>query len=64
MRGGGGGEIGGIRPGDLFSYTMGLRASSKQHGGRRCPTATMGPHYWLLCIQQTGQQTMEQVYVV
>ncbi len=51
-RGGGGNKIGGIRPGDRFSYMMGLRASI-DHGSHRCPTATMGPHSRLLSIQQS-----------
>ncbi len=37
------GEIWGIRPGDKFSYMMGLRASIN-HGSCHCSTATMGPH--------------------
>jgi hypothetical protein len=53
MCGGDGGKIGRIRPGDEFSYTMGLRASI-DHGGRRCPTATMGPHSQLLSIKQSA----------
>jgi hypothetical protein len=42
MRGGGGGKIGGIGPGDKFSYTMGLRALM-DHEGRCHPMAAMGP---------------------
>ncbi len=53
MRGGCGGKIGGIRPGDEFSYTIGLRASI-DHGGHRCPMATMGPHSRLLSIEQSA----------
>jgi hypothetical protein len=45
MRGGGGGKIGGIGPGDKFSYTMGLRALMDHEGCHR-PTAAMGPHSW------------------
>ncbi len=50
MRGGGGREIGGIGPGDEFSYTMGLCALM-DHEGRCCPTAAMGPHSWRQSIQ-------------
>jgi hypothetical protein len=53
MRGGGGGKIGGIRPGDKFSYTMGL-CTLIDRGSCRCPMATMGPHSWLLSIQQSA----------
>jgi hypothetical protein len=53
MRGGGGGKIGGIRPQDWFSYTMGLHASIN-HGGRPLPIAAMGPYSQLLSIQQSA----------
>ncbi len=53
MRGGGGGKIGGIRPGDKFFYTMGLRASIN-HCSQCCPTATMGPHFRFLSIKQSA----------
>jgi hypothetical protein len=53
MRGGGGGKIGGIGPGDKFSYTMGLCASI-DHEGCRHPMAAMGPHSQILSIQQSA----------
>jgi hypothetical protein len=53
MRGSGGGKVG-YRPGDKFSYTMGLHASI-DHGGCRCSTATMGPHSQLLSIEQSAK---------
>jgi hypothetical protein len=53
MRGSGGGKIGGIGPGEEFSYTMGLCASM-DHEGRRRPTAAMGPHSRRQSIQQTA----------
>jgi hypothetical protein len=53
MHGGGGSKTGGIRLGDEFFYMMGLHASIN-HGGCRCPMATMGPHSWLLSIQQSA----------
>jgi hypothetical protein len=53
MHGGGGSEIGGIGPGDEFSYMMGLRAMM-DHEGHRCPMAAIGPHSRLLSIQQSA----------
>jgi hypothetical protein len=53
MRDGGGGKIGGIGPGDEFSYTMGLCASM-DHEGPHHPSATMGPHYQHQSIQQSA----------
>jgi hypothetical protein len=52
MRGGGGGELGGIGPGDEVFCSMRFLASI-DHGGRRCPTAAMKPHSRLLSIQQS-----------
>jgi hypothetical protein len=52
MLGGGGGKIGGIRPGDKFFYTMGLCASM-DHEGHRRPMVAIGPHSRLLSIQQS-----------
>ncbi len=52
MLGGGGGELGGIEPGDEVSYTMQLRASIND-GGHRHRTTAMGPHSWFLSIQQS-----------
>jgi len=43
MRGGGGGELGGIGPGDEVFCSMRFLASI-DHGGRRRPTATMKPY--------------------
>jgi hypothetical protein len=53
MRGSGGGKIGGIGPGDAFSYTMGLRASMDHEGCHR-PTAAMGPRSRRRSIQQSA----------
>ena len=53
MRGGGGGELGGIGPGDEVFYSMRFLASI-DHGGRRRPTAAMKPHSRLLSIQQSA----------
>jgi hypothetical protein len=53
MRGGGGGKIGGLGPGDEFSYTMGLRASM-DHEGHRHPTAAMRPRFRRQSIQQSA----------
>jgi hypothetical protein len=53
IRGGGSGKIGGIRPGGKFAYTMELHPSIN-HGGRRCPTTTMGPNSRLLSIKQSA----------
>ncbi len=50
MRGGGGGKIGGRRAGRDNSYNRWV-CTSIDHGGRRCPMATMGPHSRLLSIQ-------------
>jgi hypothetical protein len=52
MRGGGGGELGGIGPGDEVFCLMRFLASI-DHGGRRRPTAAMKPHSRLLSIQQS-----------
>ena len=52
MRGGGGGELGGIGPGDEVFCSMRFLASI-DHGGRRRPTAAMRPHSRLLSIQQS-----------
>jgi hypothetical protein len=53
MRGGGGGELGGIGPGDEVFCSMRFLASI-DHGGRRRPTAAMKPHSRLLSIQQSA----------
>jgi hypothetical protein len=53
MRGGGGNKIGGIGPGEEFSYMMGLRASM-DHEGCHHPTATMGPRFQGQSIQQSA----------
>ncbi len=53
MRGGGGGELGGIGPGEEVFYMMQF-LSSIDHGSRRRPTAAMKPHSWLLSIQQSA----------
>jgi hypothetical protein len=53
MRSGGGGKIGGIGPGDEFSYTMGFCASM-DHEGPRHPTAAMGPRSRHQSIQQSA----------
>jgi hypothetical protein len=52
MRGGGGGKIGGIGPGDEF-FLMGLCALMDHEGCSR-PMAAMGPHSGLLSIQQSA----------
>ncbi len=52
MRGGGGGELEGIGPGDEVFCLRFL--ASIDHGGRRRPTAAMKPHSWLLSIQQSA----------
>ena len=52
MRGGGGGELGGIGPGDEVFCSMRFLALI-DHGGRRRPTAAMKPHSRLLSIQQS-----------
>ena len=52
MRGGSGGELGGIGPGDEVFCSMRFLASI-DHGGRRRPTAAMKPHSRLLSIQQS-----------
>ena len=52
MHGGGGGELGGIGPGDEVFCSMRFLASI-DHGGRRRPTAAMKPHSRLLSIQQS-----------
>ena len=53
MRGGGGGKLGGIGPGDEVFCSMQFIASI-DHGGQRCPTAAMKPHSRLLSIQQSA----------
>ncbi len=52
MRGGGGGKLGGIVPGDEVFCSMRFLASIN-YGGRRRPTAAMKPHSPLLSIQQS-----------
>ena len=52
MRGGGGGELGGIGPGDEVFCSMRFLMSI-DHGGRCCPMAAMKPHSRLLSIQQS-----------
>jgi hypothetical protein len=53
MRGGGGGELGGIGPGDEVFCSMRFLALI-DHGGRCRPTAAMKPHSRLLSIQQSA----------
>jgi len=53
MRGGGGGELGGIGPGDEVFRSMQFLASN-DHGGGRRPTATMMSHSRLLSMQQSA----------
>jgi hypothetical protein len=53
MLGGGGGKLGGILPGDKVSYMMQFCASI-ENGGHRRHTTAMGPHSWLLSIQQSA----------
>jgi hypothetical protein len=53
MRGGGGGELGGIVPGDEVFCSMQFLALI-DHGGQRRPTAAMKPHSRLLSIQQSA----------
>ncbi len=53
IRGGGGGELGGIGPGDEVFCSMRFLAPI-DHGGRRHPTAAMKPHSRLLSIQQSA----------
>ncbi len=53
MRGGGGGDLGGIVPGDEVFCSIRFLASI-DHGGRRLPTAAMKPHSRLLSIQQSA----------
>ena len=53
MRGGGGGKLGGIGPGDEVFCSMRFLASI-DHGGRRLPTAAMKPHSRRLSIQQSA----------
>jgi hypothetical protein len=47
------GELGGIRPGDKFSYMMEFCASI-DCGGRRCPMATMRPYSQHRSTQQSA----------
>jgi hypothetical protein len=56
MYGGGSSEIGGIGPGDQFSYTMGICALL-DHGGRCCPMATMRPYSQHQSTQQSANAT-------
>jgi hypothetical protein len=53
MLGGGGGKLGGVRPGDEVSYTMQF-CTSINDGGHRCHMTAMGPHSRLLSIQQSA----------
>ena len=53
MRGGGGGELGGVGPGDEVFCSMRFLASI-DHGGRCRPTTVMKPHSRLLSIQQSA----------
>jgi hypothetical protein len=53
MRGGGGGELGRIGPGDEVFCSMQFLASI-DHGSRRRSTAAMNPHSRLLSIQQSA----------
>jgi hypothetical protein len=53
MCGGGGGEHGGIGPGDEVFCLMRFLASI-DHGSRPRPTATMKPHSRLLSIKQSA----------
>jgi hypothetical protein len=53
MFGGGGGELGGMGPGDEVSYTMRFCASIND-GGHHLRTTAMGPHSQLLSIQQSA----------
>ena len=53
MRGGGGGKLGGIGPGDKVFCSMRFLASI-DHGSQRRPTAAMKPHSRLLSIQQSA----------
>jgi hypothetical protein len=54
MRGGGGGKrVGGRGTGGDDSYNRQVRTLI-DHGGRRRPMAAMGPHSWLLSIQQSA----------
>jgi hypothetical protein len=52
MRGDGGGELGGIGPGDEVFCSMPFLASINR-GGQCRPTAAMKPHSRLLSIQQS-----------
>jgi hypothetical protein len=53
MIGGGGGELGGIVPGDEVFCSMRFLVSI-DHGGQRRPTAAMKPHSWLLSTHQSA----------
>ena len=73
MGGGGGGELGGIGPGDEVFCSMQFLASI-DHGGQRRLTAAMKPHSRLLSIQQSAnilcdrlvllklEKTIEELY--
>jgi hypothetical protein len=52
-RGGGGGKIGGIGPGDEVFCSMRFLASI-DHGGQHLPTAAMKPYSRSLSIQQSA----------
>jgi hypothetical protein len=53
IRGGGGGELGGIGPGDEVFCSMHF-LESIDHGSQHRPTAGMKPHSQLLSIQQSA----------
>jgi hypothetical protein len=59
MCGGSGGKIGGRGAGGFDSSMMRIVASY-DHGGRRHSTATIGPHSWLLSIQQSTNILFER----
>ncbi len=62
MRGGSGGKIRAIGPGDKdFSSIQFLALID--HGGRRLPTATMKPHSRRLSIQQSANIDVSQFSV-
>ena len=53
MHGSGGGKIEGIGPVDEVFYTMQF-CQSIDDGGHRHRMTTLGPHSWLLSIQQSA----------
>ncbi len=63
MFGGGGGELGGIGPGDEVSYTMQFYALIDDGGHRRRTTA-MGPHSRLLSIQQSANIVCDRLVLL